>query len=60
MPLVYYSLYLHLYIFCVLLESALHLSLQMVVADVYNHRFHKIYRRDDSLNQIAEKEDIFV
>uniref|UniRef100_A0A665UUH7 Ubiquitin carboxyl-terminal hydrolase n=1 Tax=Echeneis naucrates TaxID=173247 RepID=A0A665UUH7_ECHNA len=32
----------------------------MVVADVYNHRFHKIYRRDDSLNQIMEKDDIFV
>uniref|UniRef100_A0A3Q3XIA1 Ubiquitin carboxyl-terminal hydrolase n=1 Tax=Mola mola TaxID=94237 RepID=A0A3Q3XIA1_MOLML len=32
----------------------------MVVADVYNHRFHKIYRRDESLNQIMEKDDIFV
>lgn len=32
----------------------------MVVADVYNHRFHKIYKRDDSLNQIMEKDDIFV
>lgn len=32
----------------------------MVVADVYNHRFHKIYRRDDALNQIMEKDDIFV
>uniref|UniRef100_A0A3B4UF72 Ubiquitin carboxyl-terminal hydrolase n=2 Tax=Seriola TaxID=8160 RepID=A0A3B4UF72_SERDU len=32
----------------------------MVVADVYNHRFHKIYRRDDGLNQIMEKDDIFV
>ncbi|KAM9409777.1 ubiquitin carboxyl-terminal hydrolase 4 isoform 2-T2 [Pholidichthys leucotaenia] len=32
----------------------------MVVADVYNHRFHKIYRRDDGLNQILEKDDIFV
>ncbi|XP_075893390.1 ubiquitin carboxyl-terminal hydrolase 4 [Nelusetta ayraudi] len=32
----------------------------MVVADVYNHRFHKIYRRDDGLNQIMDKDDIFV
>uniref|UniRef100_G3N760 Ubiquitin carboxyl-terminal hydrolase n=1 Tax=Gasterosteus aculeatus aculeatus TaxID=481459 RepID=G3N760_GASAC len=32
----------------------------MVVADVYNHRFHKVYRRDDGLNQIMEKDDIFV
>lgn len=35
-------------------------SENMVVADVYNHRFHKIYRRDDGLNQIMEKDDIFV
>ncbi|KAJ0068488.1 hypothetical protein NL108_008436, partial [Boleophthalmus pectinirostris] len=32
----------------------------MMVADVYNHRFHKIYRRDDGLNQIMEKDDIFI
>uniref|UniRef100_A0A4W4HPA5 Ubiquitin carboxyl-terminal hydrolase n=1 Tax=Electrophorus electricus TaxID=8005 RepID=A0A4W4HPA5_ELEEL len=32
----------------------------MIVADVYNHRFHKIYRKDDGLNQIMEKDDIFV
>uniref|UniRef100_A0A8C7TV74 Ubiquitin carboxyl-terminal hydrolase n=1 Tax=Oncorhynchus mykiss TaxID=8022 RepID=A0A8C7TV74_ONCMY len=36
------------------------LAENMVVADVYNHRFHKIYRRDDGLNQIMEKDDIFV
>uniref|UniRef100_A0A673I037 Ubiquitin carboxyl-terminal hydrolase 4 n=1 Tax=Sinocyclocheilus rhinocerous TaxID=307959 RepID=A0A673I037_9TELE len=35
-------------------------SENMVVADVYNHRFHKIYKRDDGLNQILEKDDIFV
>uniref|UniRef100_A0AAR2JCP7 Ubiquitin carboxyl-terminal hydrolase n=1 Tax=Pygocentrus nattereri TaxID=42514 RepID=A0AAR2JCP7_PYGNA len=32
----------------------------MVVADVYNHRFHKIYRKDDGLNHIMEKDDIFI
>ncbi|XP_035243957.1 ubiquitin carboxyl-terminal hydrolase 4-like isoform X1 [Anguilla anguilla] len=32
----------------------------MVVADVYSHRFHKIYRRDDGLSNILEKDDIFV
>ncbi|MBN3302087.1 UBP4 hydrolase, partial [Amia calva] len=32
----------------------------MVVADVYNHRFHKIYQRDDGLNNIMDKDDIFV
>uniref|UniRef100_A0A8C1VM35 Ubiquitin carboxyl-terminal hydrolase n=1 Tax=Cyprinus carpio TaxID=7962 RepID=A0A8C1VM35_CYPCA len=35
-------------------------SENMVVADVYNHRFHKIYKRDDGLNHILEKDDIFV
>uniref|UniRef100_A0A8C1W2T2 Ubiquitin carboxyl-terminal hydrolase n=1 Tax=Cyprinus carpio TaxID=7962 RepID=A0A8C1W2T2_CYPCA len=34
-------------------------SENMVVADVYNHRFHKIYKRDDGLNHIMEKDDIF-
>ena len=38
----------------------LNLPAQMVVADVYSHRFHKIYRRDDGLNHIMEKDDIFV
>ncbi|KAI1890913.1 hypothetical protein AGOR_G00158490 [Albula goreensis] len=32
----------------------------MVVADVYSHRFHKIYRREDGLSNILEKDDIFV
>uniref|UniRef100_A0A672QA99 Ubiquitin carboxyl-terminal hydrolase 4 n=1 Tax=Sinocyclocheilus grahami TaxID=75366 RepID=A0A672QA99_SINGR len=35
-------------------------SENMVVADVYNHRFHKIYRQDDGLNHIMEKDDIFI
>ncbi|CAL8401991.1 unnamed protein product [Arctogadus glacialis] len=32
----------------------------MVMADVYNHRFHKMYRQDDGLNQIMDKDDIYV
>ncbi|KAJ8258597.1 hypothetical protein COCON_G00176090 [Conger conger] len=32
----------------------------MVVADVYSHRFHKVYRRDDDLSNILEKDEIFV
>ncbi|KAJ8409354.1 hypothetical protein AAFF_G00235520 [Aldrovandia affinis] len=32
----------------------------MVVADVYSHRFHKIYRLEDGLINILEKDDIFV
>uniref|UniRef100_A0A803WG82 Ubiquitin carboxyl-terminal hydrolase n=1 Tax=Ficedula albicollis TaxID=59894 RepID=A0A803WG82_FICAL len=32
----------------------------MVVTDVYNHRFHKIFQMDESLNHILPKDDIFV
>ncbi|XP_062853923.1 ubiquitin carboxyl-terminal hydrolase 4 [Trichomycterus rosablanca] len=32
----------------------------MVVADVYNHRFHKIYKKEEGLNHILEKDDIFI
>ncbi|XP_007253331.3 ubiquitin carboxyl-terminal hydrolase 4 [Astyanax mexicanus] len=32
----------------------------MVVADVYNHRFHKIYRKDEGLNHIVDKDIIFI
>ena len=33
---------------------------RMVVTDVYNHRFHKIYLPDDALSHILERDDIFV
>ena len=32
----------------------------LVVTDVYNHRFHKIYTREDQLSQILDRDDIFV
>lgn len=32
----------------------------MVVADVYNHRFHKIFQMDEGLNHILPRDDIFV
>ncbi|XP_064012715.1 ubiquitin carboxyl-terminal hydrolase 4 isoform X2 [Pogoniulus pusillus] len=32
----------------------------MVVTDVYNHRFHKIFQMDEGLNHIMSKDDIFV
>ncbi|KAM6062119.1 ubiquitin carboxyl-terminal hydrolase 4 isoform 3-T3 [Chlamydotis macqueenii] len=32
----------------------------MVVTDVYNHRFHKIFQKDEGLNHIMPKDDIFV
>uniref|UniRef100_A0A8B9NMQ3 Ubiquitin carboxyl-terminal hydrolase n=1 Tax=Accipiter nisus TaxID=211598 RepID=A0A8B9NMQ3_9AVES len=31
----------------------------MVVTDVYNHRFHKIFQMDEGLNHIMPKDDIF-
>ncbi|TDH11101.1 hypothetical protein EPR50_G00082260 [Perca flavescens] len=33
---------------------------QMVVADVFNHRFYKIYSADESLSCILDRDDIFV
>ncbi|KAI4873399.1 hypothetical protein NFI96_012314 [Prochilodus magdalenae] len=35
-------------------------SHQMVVADVFNHRFYKIYHVDESLSCILDRDDIFV
>ena len=33
---------------------------QMVVTDVYNHRFHKIFGMQESISQIMDRDDIFV
>ncbi|XP_064156657.1 ubiquitin carboxyl-terminal hydrolase 11 [Anguilla rostrata] len=33
---------------------------QMVVADVFNHRFYKIYQADEYLSCILDRDDIFV
>lgn len=33
---------------------------QMVVADVFNHRFYKIYNVGESLSAILDRDDIFV
>ncbi|XP_070696236.1 ubiquitin carboxyl-terminal hydrolase 11 [Pempheris klunzingeri] len=33
---------------------------QMMVADVFNHRFYKIYSADESLSCILDRDDIFV
>merc|ERR1711936_537124 len=32
----------------------------LVVTDVYNHRFHKIYTGEDQLSQILDRDDIFI
>ena len=33
---------------------------RLVVTDVYNHRFHKIYKPTDQLSNILDRDDIFV
>lgn len=33
---------------------------QMVVADVFNHRFYKIYNPEEFLSCILDRDDIFV
>ncbi|XP_078369197.1 ubiquitin carboxyl-terminal hydrolase 4-like [Oculina patagonica] len=33
---------------------------KMVVTDVYNHRFHKVFSLSESLTQILDRDDIFV
>ncbi len=33
---------------------------KMVVTDVYNHRFHKIYGPDEALTHILDRDDIFM
>lgn len=33
---------------------------QMAVADVFNHRFYKIYACDEALSCILDRDDIFV
>ncbi|KAL2103438.1 hypothetical protein ACEWY4_000306 [Coilia grayii] len=46
---------------CVALSQATDVPAnQMVVADVFNHRFYKIYHADESLSCILDRDDIFV
>ncbi|XP_056001735.1 ubiquitin carboxyl-terminal hydrolase 15-like [Ostrea edulis] len=33
---------------------------KMVVTDVYNHRFHKIFSTEEALSQILDRDDIFI
>lgn len=32
----------------------------MVVTDVYNHRFHKLFSPSEALSHIMDRDDIFV
>ncbi|XP_060788407.1 ubiquitin carboxyl-terminal hydrolase 11 isoform X2 [Neoarius graeffei] len=46
---------------CTALSQATDISAEkMVVADVFNHRFYKIYHADESLSLILDRDDIFV
>ena len=38
----------------------LSLCLQMVVVDVYNSRFHRVYYDNDNLQSIMERDDIYM
>ncbi|XP_013793412.2 ubiquitin carboxyl-terminal hydrolase 4-like, partial [Limulus polyphemus] len=46
---------------CNVLEKLTGISADnLVVTDVYNHRFYKVYQGDDGLNSIMEKDETFV
>ena len=46
---------------CLALSSLADVPAQsLVVTDVYNHRFHKIYTGEDQLSQILDRDDIFI
>uniref|UniRef100_A0A8B9LEK1 Ubiquitin carboxyl-terminal hydrolase n=1 Tax=Astyanax mexicanus TaxID=7994 RepID=A0A8B9LEK1_ASTMX len=46
---------------CTALSQATNIpASQMVVADVFNHRFYKIYQVDESLSCILDRDDIFI
>lgn len=34
--------------------------LQMIVTDIYNHRFHRIFATNENLSSIMERDDIYV
>lgn len=39
---------------------ALFMSMQMIVTDIYNHRFHRIFATNENLSSIMERDDIYV
>ena len=44
----------------ILTRKLLIFSFQMVVTDVYNHRFHKVFSPSEALSHIMDRDDIFV
>ncbi|KAH9512955.1 Ubiquitin carboxyl-terminal hydrolase 15, partial [Bulinus truncatus] len=46
---------------CLALESLVDVSSdKMVVTDVYNHRFHKIFSMEEGVHHILDRDDIFI
>ncbi|XP_055881361.1 ubiquitin carboxyl-terminal hydrolase 15-like [Biomphalaria glabrata] len=46
---------------CLALESLVNVSSdKMVVTDVYNHRFHKIFSMEEGVHHILDRDDIFI
>lgn len=46
---------------CIALSNQVHVpSDRMVVTDVYNHKFHKIFNYDEGVNPILDRDDIFI
>ncbi|KAK3768270.1 hypothetical protein RRG08_031063 [Elysia crispata] len=46
---------------CTALSNQVHSpSDRMVVTDVYNHKFHKIFNFDEGVNPILDRDDIFI
>ena len=41
-------------------SNSLWFGFQLLVADVYNHKFHKIFAADESLSHVLDRDDIFV
>lgn len=36
------------------------LPFQMIVTDIYNHRFHRIFAANENLSSIMDRDDIYV
>lgn len=36
------------------------LPVQMIVTDIYNHRFHRIFASNENLSSIMERDTIYV
>ena len=46
--------FVYLFVYCLLV------CLQMVVVDVYNSRFHRVYDNKENISHILDRDDIYV